>query len=787
MTIPIGYSHHSATKFHAVIIIIIIRIILLAGLPCRAMGLQLLSSSFVPSVPRQCNNILSRRQGRHHHHHHHHRNTRRSFVSRSFLVMMPEGPEVRTVVDQLQGAVHSRRLVDIEFLSGRYAPPNPPPPGFREFRDTLGMIPRSSASSSASTSTTLDDNRNVIQAWNCKGKFMYIILDDGYRPPPPPPPPPPPRETKTGTTTLQEDEEESSSTTSQQLITNNADDDDDYQRSIWITLGMTGKFVNEQLHNHTILLQQSKNKNKNGNKEDTGARWCLVLDPVPPGDDDPFATTTTTTTKAQQQQRRRVYYYDTRSFGTLHFCLSRRRLLEKLQSLGPDILQSTTTTTTLQDFTAILAATKPTVNICRFLMNQGKLSGVGNYILAEALYRAKIDPFATLGELKTEQQQRVLFQELQAVARESYESQRVTMEPSADNNNNNNNNNNKLPQPVPKEFEMQCYGRTTCVKGNTVIRHFNGPHGRTIWYTEEQLFMSLQERWNTTSTSLLESSESISSSQSEKESGDDNVAAVVDRIVDATDDAGDDKKSSAAPNNVDTVSPVDRLLRGLVEPSWKSRLGDACQTPSFANLAQFLESEREKGVTIYPPEEKIFAVLNACPFDQIKVVIVGQDPYHGPNQGHGLAFSVQKGVPIPPSLRNIIREAMDDVGIEAPTHGNLEHWAKQGVLLLNTVLTVRRGEANSHANKGWEEFTDACIQALNDDAQDGLVFLLWGNPAAKKASSVDAEKHVIIRTSHPSPLGATKTASPFIGSHCFRRANEALTQQGKPKIDWSIL
>jgi uracil-DNA glycosylase len=227
-----------------------------------------------------------------------------------------------------------------------------------------------------------------------------------------------------------------------------------------------------------------------------------------------------------------------------------------------------------------------------------------------------------------------------------------------------------------------------------------------------------------------------------------------------------------------------KLLQALKEPSWLDRLSDATNSDSFQKLALFVAKERATE-TIYPPASDVFAALNLCPFDKVKVVIVGQDPYHGPGQGHGLAFSVQKGVKPPPSLVNIFAEAMDDVGIQEPRHGNLEHWAKQGVLLLNTVLTVRRGQANSHANQGWEEFTDSAIQQLNEK-REGLVFLLWGNPAAKKAAGVDASRHTVIKTSHPSPLGATKTASPFLGSHCFSRANAALAAAGQDPIDWNV-
>jgi uracil-DNA glycosylase len=183
----------------------------------------------------------------------------------------------------------------------------------------------------------------------------------------------------------------------------------------------------------------------------------------------------------------------------------------------------------------------------------------------------------------------------------------------------------------------------------------------------------------------------------------------------------------------------------------------------------------------------VFAALNLCPLEKVKVVIVGQDPYHGDGQGHGLAFSVQNGVKPPPSLVNILKEAHADVGIPyPPPHGNLEHWAGQGVLLLNSVLTVRRGKANSHASQGWETFTDTLVEILNE-RKDGLIFMLWGQPAQRKASAVDESRHLVIRTSHPSPLGATKTNSPFLGSRCFSRTNRFLEQTDREPIDWKVL
>jgi len=257
-----------------------------------------------------------------------------------------------------------------------------------------------------------------------------------------------------------------------------------------------------------------------------------------------------------------------------------------------------------------------------------------------------------------------------------------------------------------------------------------------------------------------------------------------------------------APNA--SLSPhVQDLMSNLTDDSWKEALTTYVSKPSFASLAAFIASEREKKSHIYPPPSDTFTALNLVPLHKVKVVIVGQDPYHGPGQGHGLAFSVRKNVKIPPSLRNIYKELLNnDCGLNAmPTHGYLERWARQGVLMINSVLTVRKGEANSHAKRGWEDFTDEIIRLLftqrSKDA-DGLIFLLWGIPASKKAESIinryskdlsrgaNKTKPVVICSSHPSPLGATKTKAPFIGSKCFRRANSALDNMGLSKIDWGV-
>ena len=224
-----------------------------------------------------------------------------------------------------------------------------------------------------------------------------------------------------------------------------------------------------------------------------------------------------------------------------------------------------------------------------------------------------------------------------------------------------------------------------------------------------------------------------------------------------------------------------------MDPSWQERLGSELKKPYIQRLVTFLNAESAKH-TVFPPKEEVWTALNLCPFDQVKVVIIGQDPYFNPNQAHGLAFSVAKGVQIPPSLRNMIAEAHRDVGTAAPgqtPHGNLECWSKQGVLMLNTCLTVRKGEANSHQKQGWEDFTDAVVRELGK--REGIVYLLWGSPAQAKCKAIDAKKNRIIKSSHPSPLAAYKTAEPFMGSSCFSKCNAALAELGKPPIDWKIV
>lgn len=223
------------------------------------------------------------------------------------------------------------------------------------------------------------------------------------------------------------------------------------------------------------------------------------------------------------------------------------------------------------------------------------------------------------------------------------------------------------------------------------------------------------------------------------------------------------------------------MIDPKIEDSWKKLLWDEFQKPYFTALKEFLIKEK-KSHTIYPKGENIFNAFNKTPFDAVKVVILGQDPYHGPNQAHGLSFSVMDGVAYPPSLQNIFKELKEDIGCNIPKSGNLSSWAKEGVFLLNTVLTVRASEANSHRGQGWENFTDAVISLLSEK-KEHLVFILWGSPAGAKASLIDQKKHLILKAPHPSPLSSYRG---FFGSKPFSKTNEYLISKGKTPILWSL-
>ncbi|WP_169777377.1 uracil-DNA glycosylase [Campylobacter mucosalis] len=217
-----------------------------------------------------------------------------------------------------------------------------------------------------------------------------------------------------------------------------------------------------------------------------------------------------------------------------------------------------------------------------------------------------------------------------------------------------------------------------------------------------------------------------------------------------------------------------------IEPSWKEVLKDEFLSPYFAQIKQNLLEAKRTGI-VYPPSNLIFNAFNLTPFNSVKVVILGQDPYHGANQAMGLSFSVPKGVKIPPSLVNIYKEIYDDLGIKEPNSGDLTYWAKQGVLLLNTTLSVSAGAANSHAHFGWQTFTDAVIKILNQK-RENIVFLLWGNPAKAKIPLINQSKHLILAAAHPSPLAR----GAFFGSRHFSKTNEYLVKCGKTPIDWDL-
>ena len=217
--------------------------------------------------------------------------------------------------------------------------------------------------------------------------------------------------------------------------------------------------------------------------------------------------------------------------------------------------------------------------------------------------------------------------------------------------------------------------------------------------------------------------------------------------------------------------------------TWRDLLSDEKQQAYFQETLAYVEQRRNEGITVYPPKEEVFNAFRCPEFAQINVVIIGQDPYHGPDQAHGLCFSVKPNIKPPPSLVNIYKELYTDIdGFTMPTHGYLQSWAEQGVLLLNTVLTVEAGQAHSHKHLGWEQFTDAVIEKINSRSQ-GIVFLLWGAHAQKKGKNIDTTKHFILSAPHPSPLSAHRG---FFGCRHFSKANQLLAQQGKTTINWQV-
>lgn len=223
-------------------------------------------------------------------------------------------------------------------------------------------------------------------------------------------------------------------------------------------------------------------------------------------------------------------------------------------------------------------------------------------------------------------------------------------------------------------------------------------------------------------------------------------------------------------------------MAAALHPGWAARVGAYLERPDMQALAAFLRAEKAAGKRVHPPGRQMFAALDAVPFEAVRVVILGQDPYHGPGQAHGLSFSVPPGIAVPPSLLNIFKEIERDLGLPMPRHGCLQHWASQGVLLLNAVLSVEEGRAGSHAGKGWEGFTDHVIATLSAE-REGLVFLLWGSYAQKKGELIDRQRHCVLKAPHPSPLSAHRG---FLGCGHFGKTNRWLQGQGTAPIDWSL-
>lgn len=232
-----------------------------------------------------------------------------------------------------------------------------------------------------------------------------------------------------------------------------------------------------------------------------------------------------------------------------------------------------------------------------------------------------------------------------------------------------------------------------------------------------------------------------------------------------------------------TAQQQQKLDKVQLDPTWKSALEDFLVSEKMDHLREFLKNQIQQEKVIYPPAQLIFNAFNTTPLSNVKVVILGQDPYHGPNQAQGLSFSVNRGVPIPPSLRNIYHELNSDLGITTPKHGDLTSWAQQGVLLLNSVLTVEAGQPTSHQKQGWEQFTDNVIDVLNEQCEH-IVFILWGAYAQRKGQRIDRDKHLVLTAAHPSPLAANRGG--FFGCKPFSKTNNYLQQQGIEPINWQL-
>lgn len=425
---------------------------------------------------------------------------------RSRITMMPEGPEVKTLVDQLQGGV-GKRLVNLQFVSGRYTT-HGKPTGFEDFRNTM-------------TNYMADptENIDVVTSWNCKGKFIWLSLDQGKE--------------KDGV--------------------DNADDD--FYRSIWITLGMSGRFVRDTF-----------NVDEDDGTTHKQPRWYFeFLDEGPTN---------------PEKQTKKVYYYDTRNFGTLKFSLSKQELVDKLNSLGPDILEDEISP---ELFLELFRKPRQSMNLSKFLMDQKKIAGVGNYILAEVLFRAKLDPWASLEEI-SDIQARALYDEIIDVATSSYQKQGMTRRGGSYRDVDGN--------EGGYTFSLQCYGQEVSPDGEVIIRNTNGPHGRTIWYVESQLFMPLSER-------LSVANDKITTPKARK------------------------KKPSVEYEYVPRQDENVTLVDALECESWKNELSTFLGSEKFDRLSRFVQSER-RFHTVYPLSQDVFTALNKCPFDKVKVVIIGQ-------------------------------------------------------------------------------------------------------------------------------------------------------------------
>ncbi|MFC6052161.1 uracil-DNA glycosylase [Acinetobacter sp. Ac_877] len=232
-----------------------------------------------------------------------------------------------------------------------------------------------------------------------------------------------------------------------------------------------------------------------------------------------------------------------------------------------------------------------------------------------------------------------------------------------------------------------------------------------------------------------------------------------------------------------TDQQLTKLEKVQLEANWKESLSDFLLSPKMDELKDFLRQEKKEDKVVYPPSHLIFNALNTTPLPNVKVVILGQDPYHGPNQAHGLSFSVQRGVALPPSLRNIFHELHNDLEVPISKHGDLSRWAEQGVLLLNSVLTVEAGQPTSHQKRGWEDFTDHVIDVLNEQ-REHIVFILWGAYAQRKGQRIDQNKHMVLKAVHPSPLAANRGG--FFGCKVFSKTNNYLKQNGIEPIDWQL-